>query len=257
MRRWVVVSACLLASTPTVSAQNATGERNRLIVSGSVDQFTDYAVGGSAGISWLRVSPSNGLVELGAYTHRVGATHWHFGRFGWSTSRGRTSLTGSLDLGGGRELDEGFAYLFTRAGAGIALWPGKVYLHADAEYVDVHRTRGFMVNGSSSWLVKPWLAVTAEYRHGLSERLRVGQLLVRTDVYTRSFHLLGGCSTGTFLARELPIVSLDGSPQTEWFAGVGFPAADATWTLVYGGLISETVTRHSINLSLQMGLGGR
>lgn len=239
---------------PAETAANATRPPDRLYVSGRFDRLVSQSSGGGAGASWLRFIKPNQLFELGGYSNRMGSTSWQYGRTGIVVLAGRKSLTASLELGGGKEAGETFAYVTSRAGVGWAFVPGTVRGDIEAEYLNVNRTRGLMGKVGANVRAAPWLGLSFNFRHGLSG-LDVDQVGARADIYARKLHFLGGVATGTFVSRELLVLGLHSESQTEWYGGVGLPLKENELTLVWSTLSSVSVTRHSVGATFQLRLG--
>lgn len=250
---WVVLLSVNPQSEPAKAALPIPPDR--LFLSGRYDRIAPYS-GGGGGASWLHSIDAGSLLEIGVYSNHLGSANWHYGRVGTVVVRKGRTLAGSLELGAGRELGEGFAYVVARGGYGWMM-PGSIRAELAAEYFGVQRTRGFLAKGTIGYSPRSRFGLLFDYRHGLSPGLDVSQLGLRADAYPGRLHVLGGLSLGTFLQPELLVLGLDLGHQTELFGGLGVPLGEHELTVVFSRLSTDGMDRHSVSASLKWTLGDR
>jgi hypothetical protein len=123
------------AAAQTTAAPGIPVAPGVLFVSGQASGGETSTRGG--GVEWLRPMSPSATLDLGGFMGSSAAGWFSYGRLGTIARVGQSTLSGAMDLGGGRESTMTFSYLRARGEVGVPLPTSRSMVLGEVEHIRI------------------------------------------------------------------------------------------------------------------------
>lgn len=222
--KWLAMASaiCFCMGASAASAQEPS---DVLHVSGQAD-FLQSATGGTGVVEWIRTAQRDG-VRLGAQSGSMSGAWWTFARAGGFVRRRGSVFSGTLEAGGGRNLDASFGYQRVSAGAAAPLAKGRVVLETEGQLARVASDVSRVLRLGATWQLSNAVAAGGGYYLLSHNRSASPAVCARLDVEHGRASVLGGVILAQSDRPHVLLSEIGGLPRTstELFGGWGLRAA--------------------------------
>ena len=243
----------VLAQAPETAAA---GTPDTLFFGGEFVGVAPGPRGMTGAFEWLHPLTPKRSINTGVLTFTLGDSVWTYGRAGAMWRFGdSTAVHGQVDLGAGREGEDGFGYLTLRGTLSHELLARRLTLELEDHYVHINTTVGHSGRVGLTFRPAQHWAVGAAVHSSLGTALGVQAVTVRIARDVHNATLFGGLSAGRWRPALIGLAGEGPAEHTyDVFAGAVIPIDRFSLTLAFDSLQTVHARKHSVVLNWKLPL---